>query len=78
MKESSKKDLNVEFMCLDLGSIQSTKDFVRAFKDKNLPLHILINNAAVAMVPYSKSIIVTTVPNINALLIISFTYLFLQ
>ncbi len=43
-------------MRLDLGSIQSTKDFVRAFKEKNLPLHIviLINNAGVAWIPYSK------------------------
>ncbi len=54
MKEYSEKDLKVEFMRLDLGSIQSTKDFVRAFKEKNLPLHILINNAAVAWIPYSK------------------------
>ncbi len=54
MKEYSEKDLKVEFMRLDLGSIQSTKDFVRAFKEKNLPLHTLINNAAVAWIPYSK------------------------
>ncbi len=41
-------------MRLDLGSIQSTKDFVRAFKEKNLPLHILINNAGIALLPFSK------------------------
>ncbi len=46
--------MNVEFIRLDLGSIQSTKDFVKTFKDKNLPLHILINNAGIAMVPFSK------------------------
>ncbi len=58
MKESSKNDLKVEFMHLDLSSIQSTKDFARTFKDKNLPLHILINNAAIAMIPFSKSIVI--------------------
>ncbi|XP_064396434.1 dehydrogenase/reductase SDR family member on chromosome X-like [Halichondria panicea] len=55
MKESSEKDLKVEFMRLDLGSIQSTKDFVRAFKEKNLPLHILINNAGILAVPFART-----------------------
>ena len=56
MKESvgSEKELKVEFLKLDLASFQSTKDFVRLFKEKNLPLHILINNAAVAGIPFSK------------------------
>ncbi len=54
IKESSDKDLKIEFMRLDLASFQATKDFVRAFKEKNLPVHILINNAAVAGVPFSK------------------------
>ena len=56
MKESvgSEKELKVEFLKLDLASFQSTKDFVRSFKEKNLPLHILINNAAVAWIPFSK------------------------
>ncbi len=56
MKESSEKDLKVEFMRLDLGSIQSTKDFVRAFKEKNLPLHILINNAGILAVPFGNRV----------------------
>ncbi|XP_064396433.1 retinol dehydrogenase 12-like [Halichondria panicea] len=55
IKESSEKNLKVEFMRLDLGSIQSTKDFVRAFKENNLPLHILINNAGIAWIPYTKT-----------------------
>ncbi len=50
-KEESGK---VEYLPLDLSSFQSTTDFVRAFKEKNLPLHILINNAAIGAVPYSK------------------------
>ena len=48
------KSYKVEFLPLDLSSFQSTTDFVLAFKEKDLPLHILINNAAVFGVPYSK------------------------
>ena len=33
-----------EFMKLDLSSLTSVKEFVAAFKQKDLPLHILINN----------------------------------
>ena len=36
---------NIEFMKLDLSSFDSTKEFVVSFKEKQLPLHILINNA---------------------------------
>ena len=46
---------NIEFMKLDLSSFNSTKEFVVSFKEKGLPLHILINNAAVGSVPLSKS-----------------------
>ena len=52
------KELNVEFLPLNLASFQSTKEFVRLFKEKNLPLHILINNAAVAWVPFSTCVCV--------------------
>ena len=52
------KELNVEFLPLDLASFQSTKEFVRLFKEKNLPLHILINNAGVAFVPFSTCVCV--------------------
>ena len=38
---------NVEFMKLDLISLKSVADFVEAFKAKNLPLHILLNNAGI-------------------------------
>ena len=48
------KSYKVEFLPLDLSSFQSTTDFVRSFKEKNLPLHILINNAAVFAIPYSE------------------------
>ncbi|XP_067841826.1 dehydrogenase/reductase SDR family member on chromosome X isoform X2 [Heptranchias perlo] len=41
----------VEFMYLDLASIQSVRQFVQRFKAKNLLLHVLVNNAAVMLVP---------------------------
>lgn len=38
-------------MKLDLASLASIREFVDAFKAKNLPLHYLINNAAVMAIP---------------------------
>eukprot|EP01130_Rhizamoeba_saxonica_P018281 TRINITY_DN9094_c0_g1_i1.p1 TRINITY_DN9094_c0_g1~~TRINITY_DN9094_c0_g1_i1.p1 ORF type:complete len:310 (+),score=37.93 TRINITY_DN9094_c0_g1_i1:66-995(+) len=40
---------------LDLGSFQSIREFVNLFNDLNIPLHVLINNAGVMMMPYSKT-----------------------
>lgn len=59
MKQEGARDqpeiqLNAKYMQLDLASFQSTKDFTIAFKEKNLPLHLLINNAGVAWSPYSE------------------------
>ena len=42
------KSIKLEWMILDLGSFRSTKDFTVAFKERNLPLHVLINNAGVS------------------------------
>ena len=50
------KEIAVEFMRLDLASFQSTKDFIRAFKEKNLPLNILINNAGLGWPPFSTCV----------------------
>ena len=50
-------EVKVEFMALDLASLRSTKEFTLAFRERNLPLHILINNAAVAMVDFSEGIL---------------------
>ena len=60
MKETAgaQNELNVEFLPLDLASFQSTKEFVRLFKEKNLPLHILVNNAGVASVPFGTCVCV--------------------
>ncbi len=41
------KAVQVEFLPLDLSSFHSTREFVSAFRSKNLPLHILVNNAGV-------------------------------
>ena len=45
------KQVKLEFMALDLASLSSVKEFTVAFQGKNLPLHILINNAGIASVP---------------------------
>ena len=50
------KSVKVEYLPLDLSSFQSTIDCVRAFKEKNLPLHILINNAGIFATPYSEHV----------------------
>ena len=52
------KSINVEYMLMDLASFRSTKDFTVAFKEKNLPLHILINNAAASPIPRSKLVMI--------------------
>ena len=62
------KELKVEYLLVDLASFASVKDFVKTFKEKNLPLHILINNAGIAWVPFSKCF------NCIALLVYIFMY----
>uniref|UniRef100_I6L4Q1 WW domain-containing oxidoreductase n=1 Tax=Latimeria chalumnae TaxID=7897 RepID=I6L4Q1_LATCH len=42
----------VEAMTLDLAALHSVQQFSEAFKSKNLPLHLLICNAAVFAVPW--------------------------
>ena len=52
MKEEGQaigKEAKLEFMKLDLGSLESTKNFIANFKQKNLPLHILICNAGIGL-----------------------------
>ncbi|XP_026866037.2 dehydrogenase/reductase SDR family member on chromosome X isoform X2 [Electrophorus electricus] len=41
----------VEFMYLDLASLKSVRQFVRRFESRGLPLHVLVNNAGVMLVP---------------------------
>ena len=59
--ESPGKQLNVEYMSLDLASLQATKEFAAAFKERHLPLHILVNNAGIAFVPFGKVTFVAAV-----------------
>eukprot|EP00057_Strongylocentrotus_purpuratus_P034781 XP_796491.2 PREDICTED: WW domain-containing oxidoreductase-like [Strongylocentrotus purpuratus] len=40
-------DLHVEFMTLDLASLESTMTFIEAYKSKGLPLHVLVCNAGI-------------------------------
>jgi len=40
---------NVEFLPLDLSSFDSVLNFVQLFREKNLPLNLLINNAGVML-----------------------------
>jgi NAD(P)-dependent dehydrogenase (short-subunit alcohol dehydrogenase family) len=44
---------NAEFMTLDLGSLKSVKEFADAFLQKDMPLHILLNNAGVMANPFT-------------------------
>lgn len=50
-----KNAVKIEYLPLDLSSFQSTKECVRLFKERDLPLHILVNNAAIAWMPFSKA-----------------------
>ena len=52
--ESDGREVRLEFMHLDLASLSSAKQFAMSFQEKNLPLHILINNAGIAWVPLGK------------------------
>jgi len=46
---------NVEFIQLDLSSLESIRHFSEAFHAKDLPLHVLLNNAGVMFGPYSET-----------------------
>ena len=48
-------ELKVEYLLVDLASFSSVKDFVKTFREKNLPLHILVNNAAICGVPFKRT-----------------------
>uniref|UniRef100_A0AAA9TWU9 Polyprenol dehydrogenase n=1 Tax=Bos taurus TaxID=9913 RepID=A0AAA9TWU9_BOVIN len=50
IKEDTLND-QVEFLYCDLASMRSIREFVQTFKMKKLPLHVLVNNAGVMMVP---------------------------
>uniref|UniRef100_A0A4X1TX57 Polyprenol dehydrogenase n=1 Tax=Sus scrofa TaxID=9823 RepID=A0A4X1TX57_PIG len=45
----------VEFLYCDLASMKSIRQFVQKFKMKKIPLHVLVNNAGVMMVPQRET-----------------------
>ncbi|GAB5587902.1 hypothetical protein Unana1_02802 [Umbelopsis nana] len=49
------KNEKIEFLQLDLLSLASVTNFIAEFKAKNLPLHLLLNNAGVMACPYDLS-----------------------
>ncbi|XP_070694187.1 polyprenol dehydrogenase isoform X1 [Pempheris klunzingeri] len=49
------KEAKVEFKKLDLASLQSVRQFVQSFKERDLPLNILVNNAGVMLVPEGRT-----------------------
>ncbi|XP_071069559.1 retinol dehydrogenase 14-like isoform X7 [Dasypus novemcinctus] len=54
IKEETLND-KVEFLYCDLASMRSIRQFVQQFRMKNIPLHVLVNNAGVMMVPQRKT-----------------------
>uniref|UniRef100_A0A673VSR7 Polyprenol dehydrogenase n=1 Tax=Suricata suricatta TaxID=37032 RepID=A0A673VSR7_SURSU len=54
LKQETLND-KVEFLHCDLGSLRSVRQFVQHFKEKKIPLHVLVNNAGVMMVPQRKT-----------------------
>ncbi|XP_008566418.1 PREDICTED: dehydrogenase/reductase SDR family member on chromosome X [Galeopterus variegatus] len=54
IKEETLND-KVEFLYCDLASMKSIRQFVQKFRMKKIPLHVLVNNAGVMMVPQRKT-----------------------
>ena len=52
-EEHPDKTINVEFMSLDLASLQSVKKFIEDYKQKERSLHLLINNAGLGLLGQS-------------------------
>ena len=53
-REHPDKSITVDFMSLDLASLQSVKRFTEEYKQKGLPLHLLINNAGIAYMLFGE------------------------
>ena len=49
-----RQQIEAEFMQLDLASFHSVRTFIQAFKERNHPLDILINNAGVSYVHHGE------------------------
>ncbi|XP_069061186.1 polyprenol dehydrogenase [Pleurodeles waltl] len=55
IKEDTRNQ-KVEYLLCDLASMESIRHCVKSFRLKNLPLHVLINNAGVMLVPERKTV----------------------
>jgi NAD(P)-dependent dehydrogenase (short-subunit alcohol dehydrogenase family) len=54
--EAAAKDVDGVFIgTMDLGSLESVKDFVKLFQEKYDRLDVLVNNAGIMACPYSKT-----------------------
>lgn len=49
------RSLPVEFINLDLASLQSVRRFVRRFEGRGLPLNVLVNNGEWRRRPHSRA-----------------------
>ncbi|XP_056183372.1 dehydrogenase/reductase SDR family member on chromosome X isoform X1 [Falco biarmicus] len=49
------KHTPMEFLYCDLASMKSIRQFVQRFRAKSCPLHVLVNNAGVMLVPERKT-----------------------
>jgi len=47
---------NVEVMKLDLSSFESVRGFAEAFRQKSIPLHLLINNAGIFVMKVNRTV----------------------
>lgn len=55
--EHPDKSVAIEWQLCDLSSFRSVKEFIATFKERNIGLNLLINNAGVAWLPFSELII---------------------
>ena len=49
-------DAQIEFHHLDVSSLASVRTFAAWYLDRDEPLHVLVNNAGIMMVPYGQTI----------------------
>uniref|UniRef100_A0A8K9XIZ3 Dehydrogenase/reductase (SDR family) X-linked n=1 Tax=Oncorhynchus mykiss TaxID=8022 RepID=A0A8K9XIZ3_ONCMY len=54
-KGNTQSTQSLEFDQLNLASLQSVRQFVQSIKRRGLPLHILVNNEAVMLVPEGRT-----------------------